>query len=79
VAVSPADVREVNQRTAYAQIHLLKRLYRHGPCLCPAVAAPPQLAVEPRRGLRAGVILAHLEQTVGATDATTHGATMPVP
>jgi hypothetical protein len=34
-------------RTLSAQIHLLKRRYRGGPCLCPAVAAPPQLAVEP--------------------------------
>jgi hypothetical protein len=39
-------------RTAYAQIDLLKRRYRGGPCLCPTVTAPPQLAVEPRRGLR---------------------------
>jgi hypothetical protein len=39
--------------TVYAQIHLLKRRYRGGLCLCPAVAAPPQLAVEPRRDLRA--------------------------
>ena len=39
-------------RTAYAQICVLKRRYRRGPCLCPAVTAPPQLAVEPRRGLR---------------------------